>query len=282
MTSATPLQAVQHIRKMRGGSQSHLMQASDGNYYIVKFTNNNQCKRVLANEFIASRLGRILGVPMPEASVIEVSEWLIQHTPELCIETAGMKIPCRSGQQLALRYVADPFTHNIFDYVPESLAPRVFNIRDFPRVLVLDKWACNCDGRQAVFVRRVNYRYYHVTFIDQGYYFNAGEWTFPDMALHGVYYRNYVYQHVRGWNDFEPALSRAENMTLDQLRDLVKDIPVEWYAKETTLETKFLMRDLDDRRPKIRDLITDFRKSTRNPFPNWTETPMLSIPAYPA
>ena len=102
------------------------------------------------------------------------------------------------------------------------------------------------------------------------------------MALHGVYYRNYVYQHVRGWDDFEPALSRAENMTLDQLRELVNDIPAEWYAKETTLETKFLMRDLDDRRPKIRDLITDFRQSSRNPFPNWTDAPMGSVPAYPA
>lgn len=282
MTSTTPLQAVQHVRKMRGGSQSHLMRASDGNYYIVKFTNNPQCKRILANELIASALGRILGIPMPEARVIDVSEWLIQNNPDLRFESAGMQILCRPGQQLALRYAADPFTHNIFDYVPQSLAPRIFNIRDFPRVLVLDKWACNCDGRQAVFVKRANYRYYHATFIDQGYYFNAGEWSFPDLALHGVYYRNYVYEHVRGWNDFEPALSRAENMTLDQLRELVKDIPVAWYAKETSLETKFLMYELDERRPKIRDLITAFRDSSRNPFPNWTDKAMVSVPAHAA
>lgn len=199
MNSTNPFHAVQQVRKLRGGSQSHLMRASDGNYYVVKFTNNAQCKRILANEFIGSRLGQILGLPMPEARVIEVSEWLIQHTPELCIENAGMKIPCRPGQHLALRYAADPHTHNVFDYVPESLTPRIFNIKDFPKILVLDKWACNCDGRQAVFAKRANYRYYHVTFIDQGYYFNADEWTFPDMALRGVYYRNYVYRHVRGW-----------------------------------------------------------------------------------
>jgi hypothetical protein len=282
MTSTPPFHAVQHIRKLRGGSQSHLMRASDGNYYVVKFTNNAQCKRILANEFIGSRLGQMLGLPMPEARVIEVSEWLIQHTPELCIESVGMKIPCRPGQHLALRYAADPFTHNIFDYVPESLAPRIFNIKDFPRILVLDKWSCNCDGRQAVFAKRANYRYYHVTFIDQGYYFNAGEWTFPDLALHGVYYRNYVYQHVKSWNDFEPALSRAESMTTEQLTELADGIPVEWWAKQHTLELNCLFADLFQRRSKIRDLITDFRQSSRNPFPNWTDTPMVSVPAYPA
>jgi hypothetical protein len=32
---STGLYAVQHIRKMRGGSQSHLMRASDGHFYVV-------------------------------------------------------------------------------------------------------------------------------------------------------------------------------------------------------------------------------------------------------
>lgn len=39
MTSTAPLQAVQHVRRMRGGAQSHLMRGSDGGYWIVKFTN---------------------------------------------------------------------------------------------------------------------------------------------------------------------------------------------------------------------------------------------------
>ena len=48
-------------------------------------------------------------------------------------------------------------------------------------------------------------------FIDQGYCFNAGEWDFPDSALRGVFARNFVYQHVCGWESFEPWLSRIEN-----------------------------------------------------------------------
>jgi hypothetical protein len=33
------LAAVQHIRPLRGGSQSHLMRASDGAFYVTKFQN---------------------------------------------------------------------------------------------------------------------------------------------------------------------------------------------------------------------------------------------------
>jgi hypothetical protein len=34
-----PVEAVQHIRRMRGGAQSHLMRADDGHFYVVKFKN---------------------------------------------------------------------------------------------------------------------------------------------------------------------------------------------------------------------------------------------------
>jgi hypothetical protein len=63
-----PLYAQQHIRRMRGGAQSHLMRASDGAYHVVKFQNNAQHTRILANEFIASRIGFCLGLPTVSAN----------------------------------------------------------------------------------------------------------------------------------------------------------------------------------------------------------------------
>ena len=69
----TFISAVQHIRPLRGGAQSHLLRASDGNCYVTKFQNNPQHIRVLANEMFATRLGLRLGLPMPQVEVIEVS-----------------------------------------------------------------------------------------------------------------------------------------------------------------------------------------------------------------
>src|SRR5579864_396154 len=232
MTGTTSLQAVQHVRRMRGGAQSHLMRGSDGGYWIVKFTNNPQHVRILANEFLASRIGFCLGLPMPQVSPIAVSDWLIENTPELHIECAGLKKPCRSGLQLASRYIADPVTDAVFDYLPESLSKKIMNIEDFPRCLVLDKWTGNADGRQAVFSRSSRYLGYKAHFIDQGYCFNAGEWSFPDLPLQGIYYRNYVYQQVTGWESFEPTLSRAEQADFLDLRNCAAFMSADWYNED--------------------------------------------------
>ena len=76
----TCISAVQHLRPLRGGAQSHLLRASDGFCYVTKFQNNPQHIRVLANEMLATRLGLALGLPMPRVAVIEISDWLIEHT----------------------------------------------------------------------------------------------------------------------------------------------------------------------------------------------------------
>ena len=72
--------AVQHVRRMRGGSQSHLMRASDGNLYVVKFENNPQGVRVLANELIVTRLAETAGLSVPACEIIEVNDWIIQNS----------------------------------------------------------------------------------------------------------------------------------------------------------------------------------------------------------
>lgn len=262
------LTAVQHVRKMRGGAQSHLMRASDGHYYVVKFQNNPQHLRVLANELLASNLGQRLGLPMPQVAVIDVPDWLIDHSPDLRIELAGHTVRCSSGLQFGSRYVTDPLEGQVFDYLPEAMAPEIKNLLDFARVLALDKWTGNHDGRQAVFSRNRRAKMYRASFIDHGYCFNCHEWTFADLPLHGVYYRNYVYRDVTGWESFEPVLSRAERMTWFDLCHCADELPRVWYEGDTH-GLRRLIEVLYERRSIIRALIEDFRHSPRNPFPNW-------------
>jgi hypothetical protein len=262
------ISAVQHLRRLRGGSQSHLLRASDGAAYITKFKNNPQHVRVLANEMLATRLGLALGLPMPRVEVLEVAEWLVEHTPEMRIQIGGAEIPCQSGKQLASLFVGTEGSGMTVDYLPRELLERVSNLADCARVLVLDKWTCNCDGRQAIFYRTTPRQQYSATFIDQGYCFNAGEWTFPDYPLRGVYGNNCVYEGVRGWDAFEPALSLAERMDANEIWRLAADIPEEWYEWDKDGLNR-LVETLYRRRPIIGKLINEFRKSCRNPFPNW-------------
>src|SRR3974390_3056465 len=100
-----PVQAVQHVRRMRGGAQSHLMRCADGNYYVVKFLNNPQHTRVLANDWLGTRLAEAIGLPVPATDIIEVDPRLIQHSSELRIELGGQRTMIASGPSFGSRYV---------------------------------------------------------------------------------------------------------------------------------------------------------------------------------
>jgi len=260
--------AVRHIRRMRGGAQGHLILCSDGNFYVVKFRNNPQHPRVLANEMLGTRLAEEIGLPVPPCAVVEVDDQLVLNTPELCFQLPHGSVRCEAGLQFGSRYVVSPFHGQVFDYLPPEVLGNVRNLDAFAGILVLDKWMGNIDGRQAAFWRWYRERKFHACFIDQGYCFNAGEWTFPDFPLRGVYARNEVYESVQSWNSFEPWLSRVENLEEDLLWNLARQIPPAWYdGCWPAIET--LVRTLLARREVVRSLIEAFRTSVRSPFPNW-------------
>jgi hypothetical protein len=262
--------AIQHVRRMRGGAQGHLMRCDDGHFYVVKFRNNPQHLRVLANEFLATRLAERAGLPVPVTEVVEVGDWLVKHTVELNIQLAHNTIPCQPGLQFGSRYVVSPLEGQVFDYLPVEMLERVRNLETFAGILAMDKWTCNANGRQAAFWRKMREKKYTATFIDQGYCFNAGEWSFPDYALRGVYARNEVYKDVSGWGSFEPWLSRIETMEEEAIWAAAGEIPPEWYCGEWDALQE-LVQKLIERRTMVRELILAFRMSARRPFPEWRE-----------
>jgi hypothetical protein len=260
--------AVQHIRRMRGGAQGQLMLGADGHVYVVKFQNNPQHMRVLANEFLATRLAAAIGLTTPEAELIDVSEWLIVSTPELEMDLGRTRERCASGLQFGSRFAGGLMPGQVVDYLPEEQLVELKNNAEFAGMLALDKWTGNANGRQAVFVRKQRERRYKAVFIDFGYCFHAGEWRFEDLPLRGVYYRNLVYREVTGWGSFEPWLSRIEVLSEDVVWAAANEIPPEWYGGDLT-EMESLVEKLLARRGRIRELIEAFGNSDRQPFPNW-------------
>jgi hypothetical protein len=260
--------AVQQIRRMRGGAQGQLMLGADSHIYVVKFQNNPQDRRVLANELLASRLAAAVGLTVPEVDLVEVSSWLVENTPELEIDLGRTKVKCQPGLQFGSRFAGGLMPGQVVDYLPEEQLVDVKNLPEFAGILALDKWTGNGNGRQAVFTRRQRERRYKAVFIDFGYCFHAGEWRFEDAPLRGVYYRNDVYREVRGWESFEPWLTRLETMPAETVWAVANNVPPEWYGGDTA-EMEALVEKLLRRRSRIRDLVDDFRRSNRMPFPKW-------------
>ncbi len=270
--------AVQVIRRMRGGAQSQLMLGADGKLWVVKFQNNPQHLRVLANELIATRLAAAAGLSVPVSDVVEVSDWLMANTPEMFVELGrGQRERYKAGLQFGSQFVGGLMPGQVVDYLPEPQLAVVRNLAEFAGMLVVDKWAGNCNGRQAVFERKPRERKYRATFIDQGFCFNAGEWTFPDSPLRGVYARNQVYATVTGWQSFEPWLSRVESMAAETLWQIAEAVPPEWYGGDTTTIER-LMEQMLTRRSRVRELIAAFRDSDRQPFPMWARKDTMVVP----
>jgi hypothetical protein len=278
------LRALEQIRRMRGGAQSHLMRCSDENYYVVKFQNNPQHRRILVNELLGTRLARRMGLPTAPVSVVHVSEELIRLTPELCVETSRSRIPCTAGLQFASRYPEDPRRVAMHDFLPDEQLRAVDNVHEFAGMLVFDKWTCNTNGRQTVFfappkprgnlpaadstVREPAGPVYHTVMIDQGFCFNAGEWNFPDAPLRGLYPRNRVYEGIIGMESFAPWLERVEKMSERVLAELAEEIPPEWYGDEYDVLLR-LLEQIYKRRTRVPELLLAAKDSNRQPFLHW-------------
>ena len=303
--AAMPL-AVEQIRRMRGGAQAHLMRCADDNYYVVKFQNNPQGRRILANELLGSRLAARMGLPVAGAETVEVRRGLIERTDDLVIQLGRGREPCSAGMQFGSRFPGDPAATVVWDFLPDEQLREVGNLDAFAGILVFDKWTCNTNGRQAVFCRAGEARLekvhgearlekvhgkaqeekdrrsvpagsgagaakdcYFATMIDHGFCFNAGEWNFPDAPLRGIYARGMVYERVRGMDAFEPWIARLEKLDEAALGEAAAEIPPEWYEGDLdALEN--MLAQLERRRRLVPELIRASWKSSRNPFPNWT------------
>jgi len=271
-----PVTARSHIRKMRGGAQSHLIQASDGLYYIVKFRNNPQHRRILVNELIAAKILAYLQIATPPSELVQVPAEFPRDNPEASIQLGTQTIAPDTGWAFGSRYPGDPNLTAIYDFVPDSLLAQIQNRSDFLAVLVFDKWTGNADGRQAIFLRAPLKNWvpqikggpkkmgFVALMIDHGFIFNGPHWNFTESALQGLYPRRMVYETATSLDDFQPFLERVQHFPEEVLDRAVRSIPPDWIENEEE-ELERLLESLMQRRKRIVELVEQSHAS----FPRW-------------
>jgi hypothetical protein len=265
----TGLFALEQIRKMRGGTQPYLMRCSDGAYYVVKFQNNPQGSRILANELICSRLAARLGLPVANGVVVAVDQGLIQDTDELRVELPRRWKLCQGGRCFGSRFLGDPSQTALRDMLPPNQLRVCHNGEDFLGMLVFDVWTSNIDNRQVVFVPYGEPYRYSAVMIDHGLCFGGQAWELSADGCRFLYLDKIPYENVSGIEQFEPWLSRLEG-EIDEnfLKAATSELPEEWYGCETAALHR-LLEQLNDRRTEVRRLIAALTKSTPRFFPNW-------------
>lgn len=275
-----PVRARNLIRKMRGGAQAHLLEGEDGAFYVVKFTNNPQHRRILINEWLACAFLRYLQIHVPDTAVIELTREFIASNPDLYLSIGSHREQVLPGLHFGSRLAVHPDRVAVFDFLPDKLLNKIENRFDFLGALVFDKWVANADSRQAVFFRararawtplkgetpaRIGF---FAQMIDHGFAFNGPHWEFRDSHLQGLYFRTAVYDEVRSLDSFQPWIAMVENFPLEVVDSAWKEIPRDWLQDdEAPLEG--LLEKLLKRRSRIAALVHETQRNRATAFANW-------------
>jgi hypothetical protein len=254
------IEARTFVRKLRGGTQAHLLKASDGCHYVVKFKSNPQGRRTLINELIASALLRHLQLPSPRTALVHLSSDFLAENPEVHIQLASRRAAVEEGWHFGSCYPGHPDHVAAYDFLPDKLIEKVDTGSSFPGALVFDKWTGNTDSRQVLFVRSpgsVNRRKRFVALlVDHGLIFDGSRWKFQDSSRQGLYSQRSVYGSLTGWADFEPWLERVGNCPETVLSNCLADIPEEWLEGDRN-SLSAVVEQLLLRRGRISDLVAD-------------------------
>ncbi|MBV8552756.1 MAG: hypothetical protein JOY54_15780 [Acidobacteriaceae bacterium] len=275
-----PVRARRLIRKMRGGAQAHLLEGEDGAFYVAKFINNPQHRRILINEWLAAEFLRYLQIHVPDTALIELTPEFIAGNTELYFSIGSRREPVAPGIHFGSRMAVHPDRVAIFDFLPDKLLAKIENRVDFLGTLVFDKWVGNADSRQAVFFRarakawtplkgeapsRIGF---FAQMIDHGFSFNGPHWNFQDSPIQGLYFRTSVYDEVRSLDSFEPWLTMVRNFPLEVVDAAWKGIPRQWLENDDDALEQ-LLETLVKRRAKVADLIHDAWRKRASAFANW-------------
>lgn len=238
------LTAQEHLgATARGVTSPQLFRADDGRVYVVKLQNNRLGPKVLANEFIAARLGEDLGLCFPPGGVIKLGETVRKRS--------GRLARVAPGRHFASRYLSGA------EYLRPHNIGRAVNRAEMAGVMLLDHLGHNLDrtlNRRNLLLRREadGWRIYA---IDNSHFFRRALWTEETLARlaprirvngHGAF--GTLLRHYLEPADFAPYLSRVQGWSDDFLAGVVAGVPAEWlpHAAEREAVVGFLRarRDL--------------------------------------
>jgi hypothetical protein len=208
---------------------------ADDGFYAVKFLQNPQHGRILANEALASELLRRIGIATPEWKAIGIDRAFLHREKTVGFETRQGFVPAEPGLHFGSRFSWDCRAD---DFAPPSLMDRVLNIDDFFKVLVFDLWVDNRDSRQAIFVGGPNGPV-RAQMMDNGFAFGSDG---VDHQLRDHCFRSPQYLPLSAYRapaaaaQYVKAIDRIQNISAEQIILIVNSLPAEWLPDYQQIE----------------------------------------------
>lgn len=262
---------------MRGPSHAQLVKCEDEKYYVVKFMDRVIHPRALANEMLAARLARLVGLLVPDHALIRISAQLAADARNNKL-LRGPTWP--EGLHFGSAYPGVPGQTLVVDFLPEALLRRSTHLTSILLgAFVFDTWTYNRGARQIIFSRTADDKRsgYSPWLIDHDLCFNGPKWTFPTTPV-PCNLRRRVANNSCGAHSFEPFLSRIEELEPSQVEQCVRGIPEVWYGKNSQ-EILDLAERLYERRRRVReDIVSIAQTPVRHRRPALEGEPPASGP----
>ncbi|MFZ7944486.1 HipA family kinase [Neobacillus sp. 19] len=249
---------VAYQKKLEGKSNAHLITFNDGKDYVVKFFQPG-FEKTLPNEWVGYCLARYLGLPVPFARIVDISEEFTSLVPEL----ANVQL---TRYQFASLYIPDCLNgHQV------SEVSNIVNHQTLAGIVMLDYWLCNRDRtRKNILLREGESGEYQLWMIDQAEIFGTYNWLHADLEnLPVEVLKSATHQLMAGFIDneqrFTDHLELIQTMPILLMEEIVSLIPDDWMVSRE--EKKAIVTTLVTRRKTILPkLMERFLKKVYQPF----------------
>lgn len=248
--------AATFIRKMRGHSQSILVEGTNGGLYVVKLNDKECHSGNLASELIGSGLCSALQFVVPQSCFIHASEQFFDRSPGAWVETPAGRVRPAAGLHYGSTFVGDvegacrplPSLHG-------KSVGELFNRDQFYGMYLFDIWANNLDCRQQVFVADSDRKSLMAVFLDNDRLFGGPQWQFSDLLLQAEFRKeDAVNLEWQSATLLHTWLQQFRSIVPKALVQICRAVPPEWCAGNIGVLERELLRRLG----AIEDLVGAF------------------------
>lgn len=222
--------AVEYIGSVGVGvTTPQFFRADDQKVYVVKLQNNRLGPKVLVNEFLAAKLGKVMGLCFPNSGIIEINEETLQNQCPLTPEAS-------LGRHFASEYLEHA------EYVGKHNLYKGINTAEMAGVMLFDHIFHNADranNRKNLLIHQEDAGY-KIYAIDNSHLFGSGKWTLESLNRLStkikIYYRynfGLLLQDCLSPQDFLPYLDKIIKFINEDIEAIVEEIPNEWLPNDS-------------------------------------------------
>lgn len=245
-----------------GGSKPKIFEAEDGQEYLVKFKENEQGVRVLANDLIANAIAQRLEVACPEGLVVDLDQALLEVNSAFKYDYPTAISP---GKHFGIRVIDD-----ILTFPPRSLIRTASNKKEIAKFIILDVLTQNHDRNPRSSVLLVKPRHapsqFQVSAIDHGHCFGKPNWDESITKMVGNWAPTYLAEfadEIRGKEPFKEGLEKLATLTDTHIDMILDGVPDEWGVP--SIQAQALKKFLKSQRDQMADIL----HRNRHRFPLW-------------